>query len=917
MHIFKRVSAVLPLVLAVAFSACGKKSSTASSQVQQKEEVKAPEKISDSFAVPNVKALTSTENGSGAIAPTSELRAELSKLTIRKSALEKEFLVQGSMADQVYVALGNGLKSRIVAFRKLDGRIFMMESTQGHSVSNELPQNLILASFPILSETESEITFDFNAGMSRLFVTADWKTRDYDGGYYQAEYDAIRIQDSYIASSQMLGNHVEIRQVAQLDAPDGALTYNGTYEVKYFISPYQPSPDFKPFPTYDLKRMGFFEVSPLAQADGTEVMYASRFHEKKPIVFAISENTPKEFQEAIKDGILYWNNAYGEERVKVVVAPKGVTAPDLNYNVVQWVTWDQAGFAYADAQMDPRNGEILHAQVYLTSSWAIFGKESLRTKLRALRGQKQSAAKENKRGNVALAGFSKPAMCDLTQGVEKRYLDAFDALLAENASDERIMQAAQDMLRSVVAHEIGHTLGLRHNFAATTAVNYPIAERDTHIKNYMTTGKASNDIVVTSSIMDYLSTEDDLLVGSQIAQKRVVGEYDKKAIETLYGIAQYKAAELPNFCTDSHVSSYADCKRFDFGKNPVEYAAWSRKNDLENLAINIVEDYIYMKTAPLSWGEPAVPVEEADQNAETFAGGLTSYLRGMFKLFGTNGKLRSTYLSYPSVTSLNAEKVIASQNEVVKKSIAEMGGWNAFWGELPADFNEKTLAKLDALLANDNVMSGIGYGEKPFTFTADEKALIRSNTVAMLDKLPTEILLQELNILNGLPSAWELFLAELGYGSADPIVLRNNDLTTELLAQLKETAALVMFATSGEPLVPEIDVPVVVDPAAAGAAAGQAPASSKKVTVLLPQFKYSLKARIAAASLINKNRIAESAPLGYKDWLELKKVTASTLKGAFGETDTSTLVVDDLPEDVAFWLKDFNKVTEALNLNGY
>ena len=82
------------------------------------------------------------------------------------------------------------------------------------------------------------------------------------------------------------------------------------------------------------------------------------------IVFAISSNTPKEYRESVREGVLYWNKAFGREQIKVIIAPEGVSAPHPDYNVIQWANWDQAGFAYADAQMDPRTGEILHAQVF-------------------------------------------------------------------------------------------------------------------------------------------------------------------------------------------------------------------------------------------------------------------------------------------------------------------------------------------------------------------------------------------------------------------------------------------------------------------------------------------------------------------------------------------------------------------------
>ena len=46
--------------------------------------------------------------------------------------------------------------------------------------------------------------------------------------------------------------------------------------------------------------------------------------------------------------------------------------------MIQWLNWDQAGYAYADAQMDPRTGQVLHAQIFLPSSFAFGGIEEAR-----------------------------------------------------------------------------------------------------------------------------------------------------------------------------------------------------------------------------------------------------------------------------------------------------------------------------------------------------------------------------------------------------------------------------------------------------------------------------------------------------------------------------------------------------------
>ena len=53
--------------------------------------------------------------------------------------------------------------------------------------------------------------------------------------------------------------------------------------------------------------------------------------------------------------------------------------------MIQWLNWDQAGYAYADAQMDPRTGQVLHAQIFLPSSFAFGGIEEAREVLEELK----------------------------------------------------------------------------------------------------------------------------------------------------------------------------------------------------------------------------------------------------------------------------------------------------------------------------------------------------------------------------------------------------------------------------------------------------------------------------------------------------------------------------------------------------
>ena len=107
-------------------------------------------------------------------------------------------------------------------------------------------------------------------------------------------------------------------------------TWKSRYEVRYFITPYQPG-DFagKEPSIVDSRYTKFFETEgQLEPGTGRVSSRIDRFDMKQPVEFYYSANTPPEFVEAVKDGILYWNTVFGKEVVKAKKAPDGVTAPD-------------------------------------------------------------------------------------------------------------------------------------------------------------------------------------------------------------------------------------------------------------------------------------------------------------------------------------------------------------------------------------------------------------------------------------------------------------------------------------------------------------------------------------------------------------------------------------------------------------
>ena len=85
-----------------------------------------------------------------------------------------------------------------------------------------------------------------------------------------------------------------------------------------------------------------------------------------------------------------------------------MTAPNAKYNIIQWVPWDNAGFAYADALLDPISGESEHGQAYITStSFALFyGRADARLLLRTL--EEMAEPKKDDKKNPAGLRFKLP-----------------------------------------------------------------------------------------------------------------------------------------------------------------------------------------------------------------------------------------------------------------------------------------------------------------------------------------------------------------------------------------------------------------------------------------------------------------------------------------------------------------------------
>jgi hypothetical protein len=490
------------------------------------------------------------------------------KVFLEISKLDDELLYVNSLtgglgSNDIGLDRGQlGSKGRVVYFHKVGKKILLIESNYGFRASTKDPmekravQDAFAQSaiwgFKVIAEQRSKYLIDATDFILRDSHGVVDRLRSRKMGNFKIDKSRSVL---YKNGTMNFRNNTELESM---------VTFTGSGAGQYVrqVSPNPKAltlrmhhsfiklPDDNYQPRKHDPRSGYFPMSyqdyavPLDDSIHKYFITRHRLKKKnpnavksdvvKPIVYYIDPGVPEPVKTAMIESGMWWNQAFEaigyENAFQVKILPKGAHPMDVRYNMIHWVHRATRGWSYGGAVIDPRTGEII-------------------------------------KGNVSLGSLRLRQDYLIATGLMAPYKN-------ENTVPSAMRELALARIRQLVAHEIGHTIGIQHNFLASTF------------------GRAS--------VMDYPHPTLNLNSNNELEWENAydvgIGEWDKLAVEFGYqhfpeGTDEKQALDKIlqkgiksgiTFITDSDArpigSAHPGSHLWDNGSDPID--------ELENL-INI------------------------------------------------------------------------------------------------------------------------------------------------------------------------------------------------------------------------------------------------------------------------------------------------------------------------------------------
>lgn len=196
---------------------------------------------------------------------------------------------------------------------------------------------------------------------------------------------------------------------------------------------------------------------------------------KKPIVFWLDKNIPPRYRQTVEAGVLEWNKAF--ERIGFKNALQAKQQPDdatwdnmdSGHASIRWFVGADVGFAIGPSHADPRTGEILDADIGMSD---VFGRGARRFIVEDVASSQDRLAQLSQQwlkpdpNRLAQCQYGAQLAAEMNFALD--ILEARGDIAPDGPEAEAFVQAA---IKDTIMHEVGHTLGLKHNFKASTTVS--------------------------------------------------------------------------------------------------------------------------------------------------------------------------------------------------------------------------------------------------------------------------------------------------------------------------------------------------------------------------------------------------------------------------------------------------------------
>ncbi len=369
------------------------------------------------------------------------------------------YLQSGVGSNDIGLDRGQIGGNALVHFKRMGHKVLMVEPNQSYraysdnaaerlAVADGFAQSVLFGG-EIVAQSDGAVLVDWTGFLLRDSQGIANRLAQMKEGQFSVDQNRSAI---FMANSKNFPNNTEFESLITLQGKDPGPHIRSVAPAQDIISirthhSLIKLPD-QPYKTRDFDpRSGAIPISfkdyaaPLGQRMNKQWVVRHRLEKKdpsadisdpiEPIVYFLDPGTPEPVRSALLDGAKWWSEAFEaagfSNAFQVKLLPEGADPLDVRYNTIQWVHRSTRGWSYGASVVDPRSGEILKGHVTLGS---------LRVRQDML--------------------------------IAQSLLSPYDGKQDAEQLEKDVQNMALARLRQLSAHEVGHTLGLIHNFYASS-----------------------------------------------------------------------------------------------------------------------------------------------------------------------------------------------------------------------------------------------------------------------------------------------------------------------------------------------------------------------------------------------------------------------------------------------------------------